>query len=234
MAIAYLAHAPVGTFQIGLVFCAYIPTTHHGIVDRINATAVQTNGFGGIPMFIYMSERDWIISNCQTNEFATKFVNPTRATAGFGGPFTTGGHFLPGRGESGFDRIVPFMNANHTDGSWVVPTPSSDETRLSGCPSFIIILIRLYWLHCTLALLFCCCCCCGCFRYVCGGRFTYCGEAEQVSVDAETDEGIKLVPVALAPDGSHPVVEFEEATPSIDIEEATSSSLEATDSSSTI
>jgi hypothetical protein len=44
MAIAYLAHAPVGTFQIGLTFCAYIPTTYHDLViPRIDATGASAS-----------------------------------------------------------------------------------------------------------------------------------------------------------------------------------------------
>ena len=35
-AISYLSHAPAGTFQLAALFCGYLPSTHLGIMARIN------------------------------------------------------------------------------------------------------------------------------------------------------------------------------------------------------
>lgn len=35
-AISYLSHAPAGTFQLAALFCGYLPSTHIGIMARIN------------------------------------------------------------------------------------------------------------------------------------------------------------------------------------------------------
>ena len=56
-ALSYLSHAPnggVGTFQVLLAFCAYVPTTHGGITARINASAPYS-----LPAYVYMSKDDW-------------------------------------------------------------------------------------------------------------------------------------------------------------------------------
>ena len=36
-AISYLSHAPAGTFQLAALFCGYLPSTHLGIMARIDA-----------------------------------------------------------------------------------------------------------------------------------------------------------------------------------------------------
>jgi len=40
MTVAYLASVPEGTFQVALVFCGYIPTTHHGVSARITSRSL--------------------------------------------------------------------------------------------------------------------------------------------------------------------------------------------------
>ena len=147
--LSYLSHAPSGTFQVVLGFCAYVPTTHEGITTRINASGPYP-----LPAFVYMSKDDWIISNCQTNQFAAQFLVPrtTRATS------SGGGHYPPSSGAAGFDTIFSFLDANHTDGSYTPPAPTPDELPSAGCESTTSILLRLYWWVIVLCLL----CCCGC------------------------------------------------------------------------
>jgi len=185
MTISYLAQAPNNTFVIGLVFCAYVPSTHLGLVGRIEAAAPFS-----IPMFIYMSTRDWIIDNCMTNVFATKFVSPTRATS------SEGGHSVPPSGAQGFSGAVAFLRANHTDGSWVVPPPSPTELQLTDCPNILIILLRdptyLALFICTL--LCCCCCysCCGYGLYRCCGNSYVAVEQEQCIEDDNAEQSVAM------------------------------------------
>merc|ERR1719330_2163640 len=42
---AYLSHAPANTFQVAIMFCGYIPTTHEGITADIQSASP----FGNIP-----------------------------------------------------------------------------------------------------------------------------------------------------------------------------------------
>ena len=47
--LSYLSHASAGTFEVAMVFCAYIPATHEGIVSRIAAGSPYST-----PIYIYM------------------------------------------------------------------------------------------------------------------------------------------------------------------------------------
>ena len=123
-------------------------------------------------MYIYMSENDWIIGNCLTNEFAKKFIKPTRATATdgehsvprsvtFGPPDVRVLTWPPRQGNEGFEEAVSFLRANHTDGSYIPPAPTPYEEQISGCPGFLLVILRwlwrLYWWAFILVIL----CCCG-------------------------------------------------------------------------
>ena len=119
---------------------------------RINASAP----FGGIPMYVYMSKDDWIITNCQTNDFAANFLRPTRATK------SGGGHY-PGD----FDGALVFLKANHTDGSFTPPAPAPDELPDAGCESSTSILLRLYWWIIPVSLICCCGACYSCALCCC-------------------------------------------------------------------
>lgn len=192
--IAYLAQTPASTFQVGLAFCAYVPTTHHGIVERINsATTAQLS----LPMFIYMSTRDCIIDNCKTNAYAAEFNgNVTRSTA------SDGNHVVPSSGDQGFQSILTFLNAKHYDGSYVPKPPNSSELQTSGCDGFFICMLKQYWYVLVISIC-CCCCCCGCccllcHRYVCVGCLDFCpgmGPADSVEVTATEAPLVPMVGV---------------------------------------
>ena len=191
MMIAYLAHAPVDTFQVGLVFCAYVPTTHHGLVDRINDNAPYS-----LPMYIYMSSNDWIIDNCMTNEFASKFVSPTRSSSIECFGCMGGGHEPPKSGTSNFEQIWTFLSANHTDGSYSAPAPTSYEQQLSGCPSFIEVIMRMYfWIIFSVSLCLCCCCG-GCiFSLHRKGCCCHCCYRGAAKIKPHDDEAVELTAV---------------------------------------
>jgi len=119
MIIAYLAHAPANTFQVALVFCAYVPTTHNGIIARIDAKTPFS-----IPIFIFMGVQDSIISNAMTDAFATKFSSPTRATS------TVAGHIVPTSSDPTFGQIFTFLEAQQ-GGPTVAPTAISTSEPTS-------------------------------------------------------------------------------------------------------
>ena len=85
------------------------------------------------------STQDFIITNCQTNEYAAQFVTPTRATS------TSGGHAPPFSGATGFGAFSTFLKANHTDGSYTPPAPAPAELPDAPCDSAATILLRQYW-----------------------------------------------------------------------------------------
>ena len=69
-----------------------------------------------VPAFVYMSKNDWIISNCMTNDFASRFSSVTRHT-------DSGGGHAP----AAFEEAADFIKANHVDGSYVYPEATADE-----------------------------------------------------------------------------------------------------------
>lgn len=115
MLISYLANVPSGTFQVALAFCAYIPTTHEGLVARIDAAAPFS-----LPTFIFMGEHDSIITNAMTDEYATKFSSPTRCTS------SEAGHAPPQPSDPTYNDIFAFMDAHqgtNTAAPSAAPTP---------------------------------------------------------------------------------------------------------------
>ena len=61
MALTYLASAPTSTFEVVMLFCGYIPTTHTGLTNSISAASP----FGGINALVWMGANDFIITNAQ-------------------------------------------------------------------------------------------------------------------------------------------------------------------------
>ena len=51
----YLSTVATGTFQVALLFCGYVPTTHTGLVGRIDGATP----FGDIPALVWMGANDW-------------------------------------------------------------------------------------------------------------------------------------------------------------------------------
>ena len=125
MAIAYLAHAPANTFDVLLVFCAYIPSTHHGITNRINNAAPFA-----LPSLIFMGQTDYVITNSMTNAYASKFVNPTRSTS------SIAGHHIPATSDPRYNDIFNFLNANQGSSASRAPTASPSSALPTDSPTY--------------------------------------------------------------------------------------------------
>ena len=63
MAVTYLSSATAATdFRFAVIFCGYLPTTHRGLTDRIDAAApIQ------IPTLFYIGENDEVIPSPATH-----------------------------------------------------------------------------------------------------------------------------------------------------------------------
>ena len=125
MVSAYLSHAAPGTFQQALIFCGYLPTTHEGIVGRIEQNKSTSS-------FHFMGKRDWIISNALSRAAALKYVSPTISVS------STAGHALPQPSDSSFAEATSFLAALAStspcvdDDDWieaVADTVGYDEIR---------------------------------------------------------------------------------------------------------
>merc|ERR1711953_848051 len=98
----YLSHAPAGTFQVALMFCGYLPTTHSGLVQNINAAAP----FNDIRALVFYGTNDWIISNDMTREQASKFTSPTVLSS-------SADHTVPSSSDPTFNSVVSFLTCSN-------------------------------------------------------------------------------------------------------------------------
>ena len=95
----YLAHVPSGTFQIAALFCGYLPTTHNGLVRRINALAP----FDGIASLHFMARNDPIITTVMGDEVAARFTSPVVLVS------PTAGHALPSSSDLTYSSVLDFF-----------------------------------------------------------------------------------------------------------------------------
>jgi len=99
MSILLLAHVPIGTFQVAMLFCGYIPTTHSGLSNLVTTASP----FGDIHALVWMGANDATISNAMTTEQASMFTSPTVVVS------ANGGHAVPDDSDPTFTSIVSFL-----------------------------------------------------------------------------------------------------------------------------
>ena len=112
----YVSVAPVGTFQIAMLFCGYLPTTHLGLLDSIEARSP----FSNISVLVSMGADDFIITNEMTQAQAAKFTSPVVLTS------ATLGHELPTALDSTYSDVLSFVSTHH---------PGGNLTLVAGSPS---------------------------------------------------------------------------------------------------
>eukprot|EP00325_Prymnesiales_sp_UTEX-LB-985_P021768 CAMPEP_0174736718 /NCGR_PEP_ID=MMETSP1094-20130205/67158_1 /TAXON_ID=156173 /ORGANISM="Chrysochromulina brevifilum, Strain UTEX LB 985" /LENGTH=163 /DNA_ID=CAMNT_0015939865 /DNA_START=61 /DNA_END=552 /DNA_ORIENTATION=- len=96
---AYLSHVPNDTFQVALLFCGYLPSTHLGIMARIESRRPLTT-----PAFVFMGELDYTITNEMTQEAVTVFASATVSSS------AATGHSLPSATDQTFSDILSFLS----------------------------------------------------------------------------------------------------------------------------
>jgi len=95
----YLSSSTVNTFQVAMMFCGYLPTTHQGLLARINAETPWND----IPALVFMGQQDSTITNAMTEEQAGKFTSPVTISS------SAAGHALPTSSDSTFQQVVSFL-----------------------------------------------------------------------------------------------------------------------------
>jgi len=181
MSIAYLAHAPNGTFQISMQFAAYIPTTHQGLVARIDAAAPLT-----LPTFLWMGGCDIIITNDKTDGYATKFPNVTRSGS------CTAGHVVPKPSDGGYNDILAFVTAMNV--STTVHQTIASHTCTSTPGTFECVM-RMFGVYIGIAAACLCCCYGGCFAIY----WYCCRKPASVAPPEFAEMGPDMVAVPLGP-----------------------------------
>ena len=98
----YLSHAPANTFQVAMMYCGYLTTTHQGLLGLVNAASP----FNNIASLVWMGGQDTIITNAMTDAQATKFTDPVRLLD------ANAGHSLPLTTSPTFAKVISFVNNN--------------------------------------------------------------------------------------------------------------------------
>lgn len=93
--VAYMAHAPVNTFQMAILFCGYLPETHTGIMNRVTAVMPLD-----VPAFVFMGALDTVITNSQTNSQAAAFSNATVVTS------SVAAHAPPAQSDPTYQQLL--------------------------------------------------------------------------------------------------------------------------------
>ena len=119
----YLAQVPSGTFQLAALFCGYLPTTHNGLVRRINARAP----FDGIASLHFMATNDPIITTGMSDEAAAKFSSPVVLVS------PTAGHALPSSNDPTYPSVLAFFLS-----SPLLPRPPPPSLPLPPPPSSLL------------------------------------------------------------------------------------------------
>lgn len=101
MALAYLAHAPSGTFQIALMYCGYVPTTHQGVAARIKSKSPIS-----VRALVYAGLEDKVIDACLTMDYAKHFASVTYAID------PDGGHVPPAAKTAAGMNIAKFLDSD--------------------------------------------------------------------------------------------------------------------------
>ena len=101
MAAVYLSTINVSKFQKVLFFSGYLPTTHSGLMNRINNGSQYP-----IPALVYRGVDDFI-SSSMINALASKFVDPLVIDS------DSGGHYVPTADESDYTTVVDFLLSRH-------------------------------------------------------------------------------------------------------------------------
>ena len=98
----YLSHAPANTFQVAMMFCGYLTTTHQGLLGLVNAASP----FNNIASLVWMGGQDTIIINAMTDAQAAKFTHPVRLLD------VNAGHALPLTTSPTFAKVISFVSNN--------------------------------------------------------------------------------------------------------------------------
>jgi hypothetical protein len=97
----YLSVAAAGTFEVAMLFCGYLPTTHAGLLASLNSASPWSD----IRALVFMGARDAVITNGMTQEQAAKFTSPVVITS------RAAGHHVPQRSDPTFDQVVAFATS---------------------------------------------------------------------------------------------------------------------------
>merc|ERR1712070_908280 len=101
----YLTQVPANTFQVAVMACGYVPATHQGLVQTINAAAPIS---GARRALVFIGEQDRTISPAMSTEQSTKFSPQTVTVV----RSPTAGHQPPNPSDSAFSTVITFLRGS--------------------------------------------------------------------------------------------------------------------------
>ena len=96
----FLSQTSSATFEVALIFCGYLPTTHLGLVSRIDAAAP----FENIRALVFMGTNDNIIPNDLSRDAAAKYSSATLV-------YDAVGHEVPWEATTSFQTVTAFITS---------------------------------------------------------------------------------------------------------------------------
>ena len=97
---SFLSHTSSASFEVALIFCGYLPTTHLGLVSRIDAAAP----FENIRALVFMGTNDNIIPNDLSRDAAAKYSSATLV-------YDAVGHEVPWEATTSFQTVTAFTTS---------------------------------------------------------------------------------------------------------------------------
>jgi dienelactone hydrolase len=120
----FLSQTSSATFEVALIFCGYLPTTHLGLVSRIDAAAP----FENIRALVFMGTNDNIIPNDLSRDAAAKYSSATLV-------YDAVGHEVPWEATTSFQTVTAFITSpGQSDAADSVTSPGqkSSDHRFFG------------------------------------------------------------------------------------------------------
>ena len=96
----YLSNRNDKPFEVAIMFCGYLTTTHQGLLDKVNEKAP----FNGIRSLHWLSESDWF--KTLSKELTSKFTDPIIIND------PSAGHIVPNNKNTSFNNVVSWFRGH--------------------------------------------------------------------------------------------------------------------------
>ena len=135
----FLSQTSSATFEVALIFCGYLPTTHLGLVSRIDAAAP----FENIRALVFMGTNDNIIPNDLSRDAAAKYSSATLV-------YDAVGHEVPWEATTSFQTVTAFITSpGQSDAAASVTSPGqkSFDHRFVGFACALCLFAYIFTTH---------------------------------------------------------------------------------------
>jgi len=135
----FLSQTTSAMFEVALIFCGYLPTTHLGLVSGIDASAP----FENIRALVFMGTNDNVIDNALSRDAAAKYGTATLV-------YDAVGHEVPWEATTSFQTVTAFITSPQSDAADSVttsPGQKSSDHRFFGFACALCIFAYIFTTH---------------------------------------------------------------------------------------